>query len=316
MTHPERHERRQAIVSACRDGMTAEAASEKFSVSLQTVERSCRIHGVIPIRESRRGRGGGKHGTIVDDWEAIDWSKRDTDIALYAGVSRERVRKMRRNLGKPNAVNHRRHRLFIQFREWANARRSDFAGLTDAEIARLYPRPIQGNQVRVWMNKLGIEHGEKPMSITRETLPDMVSKRQVNPNMDECWEWIKSATRSRIRVDGEERTLANAAYRAYHGKPPSQRWIVRRCGNDLCVNPSHLYAATPKESGEIRKANGRSSQSKLTPETAAEIRRRRAIGGRENRLSVLAKEFGICLASCWLLCSNRTHRVEESEASK
>ncbi|MBX5131616.1 HNH endonuclease [Rhizobium lentis] len=41
-----------------------------------------------------------------------------------------------------------------------------------------------------------------------------------------------------------------------HGEPETQMQAAHRCGNKLCVNPSHLYWADPKTNMADAKAHG------------------------------------------------------------
>ena len=49
--------------------------------------------------------------TKVKDWASTDWTEQDIALAEELGVSRERIRQKRKELGKPRAINHYQRRV-------------------------------------------------------------------------------------------------------------------------------------------------------------------------------------------------------------
>jgi DNA-binding transcriptional regulator YiaG len=122
----------------------------------------------------------------------------------------------------------------------------------------------------------------------------------------ECWE-IRSDVKSRNRrkhpqvfQDGKCVLVRRLAYELHRGELSSARYLVPRCGNEVCINPQHQKALTKRENasrtGKISsRAPGRPQKiaatkrkrSKLTPEAIKEIREG------EHKQGVLAQRHGI-----------------------
>jgi len=76
---------------------------------------------------------------------------------------------------------------------------------------------------------------------------------------DNCWRWL-----GRLREDGYGQfDLYGRAYRAHrvaytirYGAIPDGKQINHRCGNPICVRPSHLYAGTHAENMRDSIAHG------------------------------------------------------------
>lgn len=85
----------------------------------------------------------------------VDWTQRDTDIAEKFHFTCERVRQIRRKLGKPQAVHHHRNRAFIRFLDWAKRQGNAIADMCYVDIARAYGKTSHV-RVRALCVELGI----------------------------------------------------------------------------------------------------------------------------------------------------------------
>lgn len=100
--------RRAQILRALRAGVPNFEIAKAFNVSESYPSTLIRFYGLAP---RKRGRKIGTPNTNLrkvtsQQWDAVDWNIRDADIARQVGVSRERVRQVRRVLGKGKSLFH------------------------------------------------------------------------------------------------------------------------------------------------------------------------------------------------------------------
>jgi hypothetical protein len=99
---------------------------------------------------------------------------------------------------------------------------------------------------------------------------------------DVCWRWLgkknpKGYGYFGVGGQGAGTQLAHrVAYRLFRGRIPKGLWVLHRCDNPSCVNPSHLFLGTAKDNMQDAKAKGRLKpppvRRKLTGDQVAEIR--------------------------------------------
>jgi Mor family transcriptional regulator len=98
-----------AAVESLRCGNTVFSASIEYGVPRAALYKAAKAAGITLARGRRKGSVC-TGGSIVprEKWESLDWTRQDVFLAVELGVSRERVRQVRRLLKKPNAVNHKK----------------------------------------------------------------------------------------------------------------------------------------------------------------------------------------------------------------
>ncbi len=104
----------------------------------------------------------------------------------------------------------------------------------------------------------------------------------------QCWPWIGKYTSSAgyglFRTDGGWLGFAHReSFRRCRGPIVDGLWVLHRCDNPPCVNPSHLFLGTPTDNVRDSMAKGRRPTSldsgSTSTETSKNQRRRRLENG-------------------------------------
>jgi hypothetical protein len=81
--------------------------------------------------------------------------------------------------------------------------------------------------------------------------------------LGDCWEWQGARTKfghGKVRYGGNYFGAHVCAYEFSHGRLTKGLWVLHRCDNPPCVNPSHLYAGTPKNNTADMFRRGRAAR--------------------------------------------------------
>lgn len=118
---------------------------------------------------------------------------------------------------------------------------------------------------------------------------------------DECWPWKGPGDKDgygRMKIGDGTVRAHRVAWALGHGFDPGDALVLHRCDNPPCCNPAHLFLGTHTDNVRdmhskdrwVDRKGSRHPLAKLTEESVAEIRHRRAAGetGR-----ALAREFGV-----------------------
>lgn len=120
----------------------------------------------------------------------------------------------------------------------------------------------------------------------------------------ECLVWnggMGSGGYGTFHFNGRNQSAHRVSYQIHKGEIPAGMVVMHSCDNRRCINPAHLSIGTSKGNAADMNQKGRNRQvagtkhhaAKLTPEIAAEIRRRYRPYCRKDGSSALAREFGI-----------------------
>ncbi len=95
------------------------------------------------------------------------------------------------------------------------------------------------------------------------------------------------------RVDNGYKYTHRYAYELEHGSIPDGLFVLHRCDNRICVNPSHLFLGTAADNSHDATRKGRNVH-KLTREKVTQIRELRAAGA---TYRALASQFGVAFST-------------------
>lgn len=158
-------------------------------------------------------------------------------------------------------------------------------------------------------------------SFSRREWPfaDRLWSRVDRKGPDECWLWTGSTTRGygAFSIGGAQTYAHRASYILAFGPIPAGHHVCHRCDNPLCVNPSHLFAGTPRDNIDDKLAKGRQphgsrlAQAKLREADIPVILSRLAAGELHERI---AADYGVSRPAISLININATWRRAASSA--
>lgn len=289
-------ERDRKIAEAVAGGMSRDEAALTFNVRRVAVDKVCTSRGLQRMGTMRDPTAGAS--VTAAQWASVDWNLRDTDIATLVGVTRERVRQVRKRLNKPKSAKHHQHPRGIWLRAWLETNRSALDGLTGSQIAEACPRTYNHAFILKSCRELGIKVAVRvPVEelVTRDSLPQFVSV--VAGRLDTpCWEWGLAKGPNGYGIAGRD-SAHRFVYRLFNGEIPDDKpCVLHKCDNPPCVNPEHLYAGTAADNSRDFFERGGRRQPPFDAETADQIRRRFHVG---ERAADLATEFGRTLMTIY-----------------
>lgn len=129
----------------------------------------------------------------------------------------------------------------------------------------------------------------------------------------ECLE-VNRATRPTFQFNGVDMNASRAVWWLAHGDPGEHK-VLHRCGNDQCLNVSHLYLGTTSDNARDTALMGRCGNQVVDWVMAQEIARRYVPGKRGNgngNTAQLAAEFGVSQAAI-RLAARRVQSINEQE---
>lgn len=314
MTWDQKRDRRRVMASEIASGVLIEDVAGRHQVTIATVELACRQYRVYPLikrRPQERGRSvpGSQCGRVINSekWDSVDWSLRNVDIAMLAGVSRERVRQVRILLNKPKSPRKNANNVSIRVETFLRSHGDAVSQLTMSQVLRTLPFKASCVAVKSACERMGVKLQSRPRMadfLTKENLCNFV---QVTDRG--CWIWAGNASRmeyTKIAGTPGHRFV----FELFNGPIRDGLWCLHHCDNPACINPEHLYQGTAKDNARDRFDRGRTRL--LTIDTAAEIRRRCKSG---EKINDLATEFGVPYMTVYQLVTGRTYRGADAMAS-
>lgn len=160
-------------------------------------------------------------------------------------------------------------------------------------------------------------------------LPDQ--KNHHYTGLERCWQWTgRSLNRGYGSIQFRGRVIKShrGSYELSIGPIPRGMWVLHKCDNKLCVNPSHLFLGTRKDNvddmmkkGRHRVPSGDAHTARLHPErmyrgvqnTASKldddkVRSIRIMRSNGEHFRVIAKRFGVSSRAIVLITQRKTWR--------
>ena len=133
----------------------------------------------------------------------------------------------------------------------------------------------------------------------------------------ECLEFTGHIARSGYGLvwhDGKNRSAHRVSFELRNMPIMDERHVMHLCDNRRCINPEHLRLGSRAENMADMVAKGRSwkargfahASAKLSPQIAAEIRRRFKPRSKTDGRNALAREFGVTPAAIWFVVNGIT----------
>lgn len=138
------------------------------------------------------------------------------------------------------------------------------------------------------------------------------------PEIGKCWEWTASALPQGYGVFCKEHSAHTVAHRysweLANGEIADGLFVLHKCDNPACVNPSHLFLGTSLDNSNDKVSKGRQSRlhgekngrAKLTVDQVDEIRNKHA--NKQGSLRTLAIEYGMSKTTISEIVNEKTWR--------
>jgi len=137
------------------------------------------------------------------------------------------------------------------------------------------------------------------------------------PELGPCWVWTgakstKFGYGSMGGAPGQKGIKTHRlSWEIHYGQIPNELWVLHKCDNPPCVNPSHLFLGDASDNAKDAASKGRTLQGVRHPDTPfnesdiIEIRRRFSSGVSQHQL---AREHNVSHMTIWQIVNDWTWR--------
>lgn len=135
----------------------------------------------------------------------------------------------------------------------------------------------------------------------------------VHPVFGQCWEWIASIGShgyGQMSFEGRPITVHTYSWNLHFGDQGGL-YVLHRCDNKACVNPSHLFLGTRRDNADDRDAKGRQAKgeqngmARLTEDTVKWIKESYIPYSRKYGARAIARMLGISKGTVFDILAGR-----------
>ena len=161
---------------------------------------------------------------------------------------------------------------------------------------------VPPSPARMPVKEANMQHDLTPIEV------DRFWKKVAVAGPDDCWPWQAAKAKKGYGTFWANRTsrvASRVSWELVHGPIPDGLWVLHRCDNPACVNPSHLFLGTALDNNRDMSEKGRSRgpirpgelnpRAKLTWDQVREMRALRAAGGMT--LVQIGERYGVAFTT-------------------